>query len=233
MYLKDLKVGKSIEIFITRGQYRYHLVSKIEGTDTGRVYITAIASGNTVFKFKKTDVLEIVYKERERSWKWMDVKPGFGTLEGNPVHYFETYIEGENFNRRDTFRVQIMQKVQMIRFTPIKQGADMEGFDMDIPAADLVEEGIKKSILNVVVKDISESGIGFYSPVEMKVGDRIRVYFESEFGDIICEGKIVRSVENIWKQYHLFYGCSFNKTDKNLAPYIYAQQRLQLSQQKK
>lgn len=233
MYLKDLKIGNEIEIFITRGQHRYHLVSKIEGTDPRKVYITLIASGNNVFKFKQTDIVELVYKERDKTWKWRNIKAGLARLDENLVHYFESGVEGESFNRRDTFRVQIMKKVEAIRFTPTRENVDMEGFDMDIPAKDLVEEGIEKSIVNIVVKDISESGIGFYSPVTMKVGDRIRVYFESEFGSMNCEGIIIRSVENKWKDYHLFYGCSFHRTDKNWARYIYAEQRLQLSKEKR
>ncbi len=235
MFLKDLKTGKSIDIFITRDQYRYHVVSKVEITDVGRVFVTAIASGKNVFKFKSSDSVEIVYKERDRTWKWPDVKAGVAKLDGNIVHYFESYAEGDYFNRRDTFRVQIMKKTEVAHFTKIHEDfdVDMDDFDMDIPAGDLFDQGIKKTIISVVIKDISESGIGFYSPILMNVGDKIRVYFDSELGKMTCEGTIVRSVENVWKQYNLFYGCAFNKTDKNLAKYIYIQQRLQLSKEQK
>ena len=233
MYLKDLKAGKGLDIFITRDQFRYHLHSKIEGTSSGRVYITQISSGNIVFKFRRTDSVEIVYKERDRTWKWPDVKPGAGEFEEKPVHFFESFAEGDYFNRRDTFRVQIMKKVEMIRMTPVQSGVNVEDFEMDLPAIDLSMNGIEKTMGTVVVKDISESGIGFYAAEEMKVGDKIRVYFETEFGKMSCEGLIVRSVENIWKQYRLFYGCAFNKTDKNLAKFIYEQQRIQLSKENK
>ena len=235
MFLKDLKTGKSIDVFITRDQYRYHVVTKVEITDIGRVFVSAIASGKSIFKFKKTDSIEIVYKERDRTWKWHDVKVGLAKLDGNVVHYFESYVEGENFNRRDTFRVQIMKKTELAHFSKIRADfdVDMDSINMDIPAGDLFDEGIAKQIVTVVIKDISESGIGFYSPVIMNVGDKIRVYFDTEFGKMTCEGSIVRSVENVWKEYNLFYGCVFNKTDKNLSKYIYEEQRLQLLKEKK
>ena len=230
MFLKDLKAGKSIDLFITRDQYRYHIVSKVEVTDIGRVFVSAILSGKNIFKFKKTDSIELVYKERDRTWKWHDVKAGLAKLDGNIVHYFESYIEGEYFNRRSTFRVQIMKKTAVSHFSKVSEDfdIDMDSFNMERPIADLFDEGIKKQIVTVIIKDISESGIGFYSSVPMNVDDKICVYFDSELGRMTCEGTIVRSVESAWKNYKFFYGAVFSKTDKNFAKYIYAEQRLQL-----
>lgn len=232
MQLQDLKVSKGVEIFVTRDDYRYRLISKVEATDPGKVYISLISSGSRVFAFKPTDYIEVVYKDRDRMWRWAGVKPGTATLEGYQVHCFESFKEGISFNRRDTYRVQIMTAMEVTRFAPVNSKVDMSDFDMEASAKELIAIGIEKSIVNVVVKDISESGIGFHSPTNMRVGDRLRVRFLTEFGFLTCEGTIVREVEQVWNRYRLFYGCVFTKVDKNLSKYIFAQQRLQLQKER-
>lgn len=236
MQLQELKVGKSIEVYVTRDGYRYHLVSKVEGTEAGKVYVSLIAAGSRLFAFKPSDKVELVYKEKERIWKWTNVKPRYTTFDGYQVHCFESPKGGESFNRRDTFRVQIMKAMEVTRYSPMETAEkkpNMNDFNMDAEAKDLIVQGIEKSIVNVVVKDISESGIGFYSPSNMKEGDKIRIRFMSDFGMMMCEGTIIRAVNANWNRYRVFYGCIFDKTDKNLSKYIYAQQRLQLKRERK
>lgn len=232
MRLEDLKVSKGIEVFITREEYRYHLITKVEAVGPGKVYVSLIARGARAFAFKNTDYIEIVYKDRDRMWKWGGVKPGIATLEGYQVHYFESFKDGTSFNRRDTYRVQIMTAMEMTHFSPVNSEVDMSDFDMDASAKELIAIGIEKSIVNVVVKDISESGIGFHSPTNMRVGDRFRIRFLTEFGFMTCEGEIIREVEQVWNRFRLFYGCSFTKVDKNLSKYIFAQQRLHLQKER-
>ena len=50
---------------------------------------------------------------------------------------------------------------------------------------------------------------------------------------MVCEATIVRAVEAAWGRYKVFYGCAFDKTDKNLPRYIFEQQRLQLQRENK
>ncbi len=235
MQLQDMKVSKGVEVFVTRDEYRYRLVSKVEETAPGKAYISLIASGPRVFAFKPSDYVEVVYKENERMWKFQGVKVSLSTVDGYQVHCLESFKDGVSFNRRDTYRVQIMTAMEITRYSKMsaESNVDMDDFDMDAPAKELIAIGIEKSMVNVVVKDISESGIGFHSPILMKLGDRIRVRFLTEFGFITCEGTVIREVEQIWSRYRLFYGCAFSKTDKNLGRYIFAQQRLQLSKERK
>ena len=94
---------------------------------------------------------------------------------------------------------------------------------------ELILKGIEKSTVKVVIKDISESGVGFHSPIQMNVGDRVRVTLKTKTSNLVCDGVIIREVEQIWGKYKLFYGGTFTKVDKNLAKFIFAQQRLLLS----
>lgn len=233
MLLQDLKVSKGVEIFVTRDEYRYRLLSKIEAVEPGVLYVSLIAAGTRVFAFKQTDYIEIIYKDRDRIWKWSDVKAGIAKMDGYQMHTFASKKEGTSLNRRDTYRVQIMTAMEMTTFSPISDKVDMNNLDMDASAAELIAVGIEKSTINVVVKDISETGIGFYSPLKLKTGDKIRIRFLTEFGFITCNGSIVREVEQIWNRYSLFYGAVFTRVDKNLSKYIFAQQRLQLQREKR
>lgn len=44
MLLENIPLGKTLEIFVEREDYRYRLVSKVEDTNAFRVCVTAIAS---------------------------------------------------------------------------------------------------------------------------------------------------------------------------------------------
>ena len=65
MQLKDMKVGKSIDILINREGYNYKLVSKVEEVGVGKVYISLITARNRVFMFRSDDKVQFIYKTDE------------------------------------------------------------------------------------------------------------------------------------------------------------------------
>ena len=231
MLLQEMKIGSGVEIYITRDQYRYRVASKVEGTAPGKAHVSLISAGTRVFAFKPSDHIEIIYKEHDKMWKFSGVRMCLSALDGFQTHMIETTKEAEVFNRRDTFRLPIMTAMEIIRYSPVSSeyAGNLDRINMDASAQELILKGIEKSIVKVVVKDISESGVGFHSPILMNVGDRIRVTLKTKTNNLVCDGVIIREVEQIWGKYKLFYGGTFTKVDKNLAKFIFAQQRLLLS----
>ena len=231
MRLQELKVGRAVEIYITRDEYRYRVTSKIEGTAPGKAHISLISAGTRVFAFRPSDYIEVIYKENDKMWKFSGVRMCLSALDGFQTHLIESTKEAEVFNRRDTFRLPIMTAMEIIRYSPVSSeyAENLERINMNAPAQELIMKGIEKSTVKVVVKDISESGVGFHSPIQMNVGDRVRVTLKTKTADLICDGVIIREVEQIWGKYKLFYGGTFTKVDKNLAKFNFAQQRLLLS----
>lgn len=237
MRMEGMKVGKGLDIFVTREGYRYHLVSKVEEPQKNRVMISLIASGNRVFRFLNTDDVEIVYRDGDRMWKWEHVKGGFAKLEGSNVHYLESKLDGITYNRRDAFRVPFHKETNISVY--IKKASEEESKTEDeilknangsyISASDefsgLDLEHYNKQVVEVLLKDLSERGIGFYSKLPLREGAIVVVELTTEMGNMFCKGEIVRTAKGDFGRYSLLYGCEFSQSDKNLGKYIFKLQR--------
>ena len=104
MLLENIPLGKTLEIFVDREDYRYRLVGKVEDTNEFRVCVTAISSSGRFFEFLPEDNVRIVYRDQNFMWEWDKVKAGLAKLEGFPVHYFQIVDKGKTFNRRNAYR---------------------------------------------------------------------------------------------------------------------------------
>ena len=76
MLLEKIPLGKTLEIFVEREDYQYHLISKVEDTNEFRVCVTAIASHGRYFEFLPTDRIRLVYRDEESMWEWSKVRAG-------------------------------------------------------------------------------------------------------------------------------------------------------------
>ena len=241
MVLGELKLGKQLEIFIKRDGYNYRIKSKIEDASDGRVCISLIASGNHVLEFLKTDVIDIVYQNDDRMWKWTNVIGGFTEIKGEMFHCFKSSEEGELYNRRNAFRVTMNQIVR-IQYKDLKTKASANEEDnehysdlakrlgLDIDTA--LEACYNIKTYDVLARDISEVGFGFYANEVFSLNDEISFEFESSLGTIRCEGQIVRFFEGRHSQYQYYYGCRLTETNRTLIKYVYEMQRQEIRKAK-
>jgi c-di-GMP-binding flagellar brake protein YcgR len=240
MVLGELKVGKQLEIFIKRDGYSYRIKSKIEEAVDGRVCVSLIASGKHVFEFLKTDVVDIVYQNDDRMWKWANVKGGFTDIKGEMFHCFETDEDGELYNRRNAFRVNMNQLVT-IQYKAVEKSENDEEDDenhsdlakrlgLDIDSA--LEACYNIKSYEVLARDISEDGFGFYTNELFSINDEIAFEFDSSVGTIRCEGVIFRFFESRHSLYQYYYGCRFTETNRTLIKYVYEMQRQEIRKAK-
>lgn len=238
MRMEGMKVGKGVDLFVTREGYRYHLVSKVEETQKNRVIISLLASGNRVFRFLSTDDVEVVYRDGSRMWKWEHVKGGVTKLEGSQVHYLESKSDGITYNRRDAFRVPILLEVNLSVYVPKtteeaeqeEEDAKEDNFKIQYKTesdefSDLDLEKYNKQVIPALLKDISERGVGFYTKLSLREGAIIVLDLPTDMGNMLCKGEIVRSAKGDFGRYNLLYGCEFSQADKNLGKYIFKLQR--------
>ena len=115
MLIKEMILGRKLEILVDRDGYTYRLVSKVEGTVEGSVAVSAIVAKGRMFRFEDTDDVTIIYRGGERMWRWNHVKTGLARLEGETVHTFSSREPGEIYNRRESFRVPIGESLLMYR----------------------------------------------------------------------------------------------------------------------
>lgn len=110
MLLENVPLGRTMEVHVMREDYHYRLISKVEDVNAHRVCMTAIASNGRFFNFKPDDTVRIVYRDQENMWEWNRVTVALAKLDGIPVHYFQVRDQGRSINRRDAYRVKLLQE---------------------------------------------------------------------------------------------------------------------------
>lgn len=218
MQIKEMVLGRKLEVLVDREGYNYRLVSKIEGTIGETVAVSAIVAKGRMFHFEETDDVTIVYRGAERMWKWDHVKPGLARLEGETVHTFTAKGEGQVYNRREAFRVPIGESLLMYRvFSKKTEEGEVE--ETTVPF-----EGL--------LSDMSASGAGFYTNMELDGDAIIGFDMPTHMGIMSCRGKIVRQVDVYDKPFRSFYGCEFTKVKSGLERYLFERQRLMLQKER-
>lgn len=236
MRMEGMKVGKGLDVFITREGYKYHLVSKVEKAENNKVFISLIASGKRIFRFLNTDEIEIIYRDGDRMWKWTHVKGGITKLDGEDVHFLQSNKDGISYNRRDAFRVPVNREVNLLVYTPKADEEQTESTESDKKWSSyryqecdefsgLEMELYNRQVIPVFLKDLSEGGMGIYSKFPLKEGTTVVLDFMTEMGKMLCKGEIIRSSSGNFGKYSLLYGCEFSQVDKNLGKYLFKLQR--------
>lgn len=218
MLIKEMVLGRKLEVLVDREGYNYRLVSKIEETTDGMVAVSPIVAKGRMFHFEEGDDVTIVYRGEERMWKWEHVKPGLARLEGEPVHTFFSKAQGIVYNRRDSFRVPIGESLLMYRIFS-KKTEDGE-----------TEEKLKP--FEGLLMDLSVSGAGLYTNEEMEIDAMMGFDMPTNMGIMTCRGKIVRRADVHDKPFRNFYGCEFTKVRKELERYLFERQRLMLQKER-
>lgn len=218
MLIKEMVLGRKLEVLVDREGYNYRLVSKIEGTTDGTVAVSAIVAKGRMFHFEEGDNVTIVYRGEERMWKWEHVKPGLARLEGETVHTFSSREKGQVYNRRDSFRVPIGENLLMYRIFS-RKNEDGE-----------TEEKLKP--FEGLLVDLSVSGAGLYTDEDLEIDAMMGFDMPTNMGIMTCRGKIVRRADVYDKPFRNFYGCEFTKVRKELERYLFERQRLMLQKER-
>lgn len=230
MFLNELQVGKSIEIFVYRSGYKYRLVSKIEDVSDDHFCITLIANRTKVFHFEDTDKIEIIYRINNQLWKWKNLKAKVIILDGSRVHQLTLTgnSKGERFNRRDAFRVFIGEEVTLTYYVMNLVERKIEDPEEE---EDTIIGEIEYEMKHCFgfIKDLSENGVGIFSNNVFNVGEELEFTLDTPFGMLKSKAEVVRVTRESHGVYLNYYGCTFTTTSKNLVKYIYNLQRKRLS----
>lgn len=242
MLLEKIPLGKTLEIFVDREDYRYHFISKVEDTDGRRICVTAIASNRRFFEFLPTDKVRIVYRDKNSMWEWDNVKPGLARMDQYPVHYFQIADKGRSFNRRNAYRVQLLQDALFGYYRiPGKSGKfgmmPEPPSDTQMSQAELAEwekRTSKPTLVKGMIKDVSENGVGIYSDENFELDDEIFFAISSSYGNLEVRAVVVRKVkmQSAANRFDYYYGCALVQSDRKLLRYIYDLQREILKRQK-
>ena len=243
MLLEKIPLGKTLEIYVDREEYRYRLVSKVEDTDDRRVCVTAIAAGGRFFKFEKEDRIRLVYRDQEVIWEWDKVRAGLAKIDDTPVHYFQIVDKGRTFNRRNAYRVKMLEEITLEYYlisgqrgkfseVPMSAGEIVKLEKMNIIKPAYLPESIK---VKGMLKDVSENGVGLYADENFEIGDGMFFEIPSPYGDLSMKAQVIRKLEiqSSGSRLQYYYGCVLTQSDRRLLRFIFDLQRERLRNQRK
>ena len=243
MLLENIPLGKTLEIFVDRDDYRYRLVSKVEDVNAFRVCVTAITSRGRFFQFRSSDRIRLVYRDDETMWEWDFVRAGIAKLDNMPVHYLQIRDKGKSFNRRGAYRLKILENANVQYYeVPGEKNTVAEIPEVSVSDMDHMSQEQKDMIMDMItpkeekcmIKDISESGMGIYSNKMFLVEDEISLEVNTSYGPLPIRASVVRQAENREKDIDFKYllGCELTQADQRLIRYIYDLQRKLLKRKK-
>ena len=238
MRLEEIKVGSLLEIVIKRGASEYKTTSKIEYSDDKMIGVTPIASEHGLFRFTEDDSVDLIYHEEDKYWKWENVKAGLARRrDGSRLHVFSSMFDGKSFNRRTQFRFEIGEVIRM-KYEKIKENTDSLGVNGGASDDDLdnvflmLNEQYEEIECKGYLKDLSEGGASVESDVKLSRGDFVSFAIDSEVGQVLVRGVVLRAIHDKHGYFDYTYGISFVETSKNYMRYFYLQQRKQLYENK-
>ena len=182
---KDIQAGHKISIIVEKLDFS----SEIKHVRDGYILIELIVVNEKIVNFPDNVNANMVYfddDDKLYSWNNVQIVP-VKFKDGRKYHKITMPVEeGKKYNRRRHYRLYIGEEM----LVDIKNTAD------------------KKSIMPII-RDASESGFSFIYKEELKVGQRVVLYFQQPEGyrRIAFNGKVVRVQYNENLDSNM-YGCT-------------------------
>ncbi|HKL80583.1 MAG TPA: PilZ domain-containing protein [Mobilitalea sp.] len=204
MQIDEITNGSSIELEVKYSGHSMSFRSDITVIKNNSILITTIKVNDQTIGFSDKCQLNFIIKFDNKVYIWENVYVKLVKYDGNIYHKVDLFGDGKPYNRRDSFRMFI--------------GEDMPLY---------VNSSTGPTAINVMVKDISETGVGFIAKDEIDIDRTIRLRIKDSTNIINLSGVIVRKefLENL-NSY--LYGCRFNEKNDKLGKFIAKKQGEQM-----
>lgn len=204
MLIDEIPVGASIEIEVRFCGRSMSFNSEVQFKRENSIFINPITVNERTVGFNDKCRINLIVKANGKVFLWENVEVRLIRYDGNIYHRITLQGDGKPYNRREAYRMYIGEDMPIYINTP---------------------EG--PNLINVLVKDISETGVGFITKEELDVERIIRLRLKDFNNVIYITGSIVR------KEYlpHLdsyLYGCKFTEKNDHLGKFIARKQGEQL-----
>lgn len=206
MTAAELQLAHAVELEILMNGKKTTLLSSIEQIIGTTALLTPIHLNGKVVGFPPDCSVNLLYIDEKHVYCWKNIKVKAVRYEKKIYHSAELIAEAEILNRRGAYRVFIGENMLLTSFTA---------------------NGPKT--FNVLLKDISETGMAFYSKEEFDVGRTVRLHLAmSNKQELQLSSQIIRTQEEEDRKGKL-YGCKFVEKNDRLIGYL---MRLQQDRQK-
>lgn len=196
MRIDEFAKGDSVEIEVKYSGKTMNFKSEIILVKNNSVLITSIKVNEQTVGFTDKYQINFLYKTDGKLFIWENVPVKLVKYDGGIYHKIDLSGEGKPYNRRNSYRMYI--------------GEDMPLY---------VNTANGPTALSVLVKDISETGVGFITKEDIDVDRTIRLKLKDNNSIISLSGVIVRKefLENLGA---FLYGCRFNEKSNQLGKFI-------------
>lgn len=196
MQIKDIPIGANIEIEVKYHGQCVNFYSDVVEIIEDSVLIKPIMVGEKTLGFSDSNQVNFIYIFEDKVYVWDHIEVILVKYNGSMYHKANLSGEGIPYNRRNSYRMYI-------------------GEDMPLH----INTSRGSATINVLVKDVSETGVAFITEEELSVGRVFRLKLKDNNRLINLSGVIVRReyLENLGS---FIYGCKFNEYNAVLGGYI-------------
>lgn len=197
MTAAELEISHSVELEIMINEKKTTLLTAVEKIAEQMVFLTPIRMGGKVVGFPENCIVHLLYSAENHVYCWHNVTIKAVRYEKGIYHCATLVGDAEIINRRGSYRVYVGSEMPITAFT---------------------SDGPKN--IHVLMKDISETGIGFFSSETFDIGRTIRLNLVLKNNKELRLGaQIVRIQKDESRPGHL-YGCRFLEKSPLLAGYL-------------
>lgn len=204
MRIDEIAKGESVEIEVRGNGKTMNFRSEVALVIDNSVLINSIKVNDQTIGFSDKFQINFLYKTDGRLFIWNNVIVKLVKYDGVIYHMVELMGEGRPHNRRDSYRLYIGEEMPLY-----------------------VNTANGPTALSVLVKDLSETGVGFITKDDLDVNRIVRLKIKDNNTIISLSGIIVRK-EFLDHLGSYLYGCKFNEKNNRLGKYIAKRQNEQL-----
>lgn len=208
MNVTDLEMAHSVELEVLHDGKKTTLLTTVEGIIKGCILLTPIRLDGKIVGFPPKFTVNLLYPEDGQVHCWNNVEVKAVHYQGQVYHSVLLIGEAYVQNRRGAYRVYIGENMNILNYT--RTGSQLH---------------------EVLIRDLSETGMSFVSKDDFTVGRALRLYLRFKNGREISIGsQLLWKRENPNRQTTFLYGCKFTERNKLLAKYL---MNIQQEQQRK
>jgi len=193
MTVAELQLEHSVELEILMNGKKTTLLTAVEHVIGTTALLTPIQMNGKVVGFPPDCIVNFLYVGEKQVFCWKKVKLKAVRYENKIYHSAELVGDAEILNRRGSYRVYVGEQMLLTAFSA---------------------NGPKH--YKVQLKDISETGMAFYSKEDFDIGRTVRLNFSIKKGqDLPLSSQIIR-VQEFENRQDRLYGCKFVEKNNRL-----------------
>lgn len=196
MYIDSIAKGGLMEVEVRCNGKTVTFKSEIAHIINNSILITPIKVNEQTIGFSESCHINFLYVSEGRLYLWENINIRLVKYNGIIYHKIDIFGDGKPFNRRDSYRMYI--------------GEDMPVY---------VNTASGPTAISVLIKDLSETGVGFIAKEDIDVERTIRLKLMDNNMILHLSGIIVRK-EFLSNVGSYLYGCRFNEKNDKLSKYI-------------